>query len=381
MRTIVRGDLVENPNQNFISSSKENKKTLQWELWQSCNNNCAFCYLGKGKACTSKERKLKSLIDLRETLDKLDYNVYNKVSLIGGEFFQGQMSDKDVNDAYFSVIDKLCELYSSGLIDSVWILASLMIGDQKDLYKTLRLFADAGFSEENTNNESAVWVCTSWDDLGRFHNEKQKQNWKFHIKNIKKEFPWVKLNTAMILTQGFCEKYLDGSFSPSDFAREYDTVLCFAQTRIFDMEYEEDELREKVSRLQDGADVDQFLTKLKGDREASLGFRFYPDRKTFRKFLVKLAKQDPDFYDALFNLDRGADEIYKNFNNKDEAEILRKDDKTYLAAPSVYDRRTNPNCRIAAYECKHPIAYAGYIDCNDCMLCDKNQIESSLNNE
>ena len=354
---------------------KQNR-TFQWELWQQCNNNCSFCVLGAGKKQTSNERKLKSLSDFNETLDNLDFDFYKTISLIGGEFFQGQIDDKAVQEAYFRTIKKLCALYKSGIIDTVYISATLTLGDQEDLYKTLKLFDDAKphSVDSNTFNPKGIWVCTSWDPQGRFHTEKQKQNWELHVSKIKKEFPQVKLNTTIILTQVFCEMYLQDSFSPHDFMQKYNTSLAFTQTRIFDTKLEGNEQRKSIEHLEENQKIDEFLTNQKRTIEHEIGFRFFPDRKTFRKFLLKLAKHDKELFNSLFDLSREPYELHKNHNNADADEVQLVDDKTSLEACSVLDRCVNQNCLLQPDECKHPIAYATYSDCNECMICDKKQV-------
>ena len=41
----------------------KDKKSLQFELWQTCNSRCKFCYLGESNLYTSIELKLKAVND------------------------------------------------------------------------------------------------------------------------------------------------------------------------------------------------------------------------------------------------------------------------------------------------------------------------------
>ena len=134
-------------------------KSLQFELWQECNNNCKFCYLGHENRRTPKDVKLSSLQRALNIIsDENNYPEYNTIGFIGGEFFQGQLKDADVRSLFFKVMKKTADLYNSKKIKQVWISATLTIGHQQDLYQTLRLF----------NDHNDIWIITSWDTIGRF---------------------------------------------------------------------------------------------------------------------------------------------------------------------------------------------------------------------
>ena len=107
------------------------------------------------------------------------------------------------------------------------------------------------------------------------------------------------------------------------------------------------------------------------------GFDFFPDRTTFRKFLIEYAKKDPQTYDRLFNIDYRADELYMNFNEKDKAEKQERNKNTTEETLASIDSVENPNCLLQDQK-KHNAFYAGYSDCNACMICDRTQIWDSL---
>ena len=350
------------------------RKCFQWELWQCCNNFCTFCVLGKSSKHTAKERQLKSLTDLKHALKNLDFNEYNNVSLIGGEFFQGQLDDKEVHDSFFEVIEMLCELYMNKKIGSIWCTATLTIGDQSDLYKMLDMFDKAGVRPHPDYDSSGLWICTSWDKHGRFHKPQYLENWQHHTAKIKEEYPWVKLNTSVILTQEVCEMYIKGEFVPKEFKEKHNTDLVLSPPRIFDMEDEGFESQNKFKTMGEAGSLDEHITKMKADLEEKLGFRFFPDRRTFRRFILKFSKQDADLYSSLFDVNRTTDELYKNFNDHDDMELHKRNEESNIEACTIIDTTPNINCLVESFDKKHPYSYAGYIDGNDCMLCDRNQI-------
>ena len=351
-------------------------KTFQWELWQSCNNMCSFCCLGKGNRHVSKERQLKSLSDLKQALECLDYSQFDTLSLIGGEFFQGQLSNSKVNQAFFEIINKICELYKDGRIDSVWITATLTLGDQKDLYRTLEKFEKV--IPEATKGSDGLWLCTSWDLEGRFRKKELEATWQHHMEKIANDFSWVKLNTTTILTQKFCEAYLNGDFVPKSFMEKHKTTLAFTQPRIYDLELDVENARAKVKEVIASNSTDEFLTYLKSKIEMDIGFKFFPERKLFRKFLLKLAKEDRNLFENLFDLNREATELHKNYSNLDTDDLRVADLETKLEACSIVGAISNPNCRSASLEQRHVIDYATYCDSNACMICDYEQIKKSL---
>ena len=368
-------DVPENlTEEDLLYHNNYGRRSFQWELWECCNNLCKFCYLGKDNRHTDKKRQLKSLEDLKKNLDNLDFNVYNNISLIGGEFFQGQMADPEIKESYMEMIHKVADLYADKKIGSVWITATLTIGDQADLYETLDVFERAGCMPLPEFGASGVWICTSWDAEGRFHTEQSRENWEFHMKNIENYYPWVKKNTTIILSQKLCEMYLNNEFSPHDFMDKFGTALFYKQPGIFEVESKGNGSSGDLLELAEVGQADVYLTETKKKVEDYLGFRFYPDRRTFRRFLIKYAKEDPDTYERLFNIMFRADELHRNFNNVYEEDWHARNKNSNLESNADSDAIFNKHCRLEPMEAKHIINYATYVDCNDCMICDRNQI-------
>lgn len=368
---------IDNIDSDVLYSNNVGRRSYQWELWECCNNLCDFCYLGKDNRHTDKKRQLKSLEDLINNLENLDYTVFNNISLIGGEFFQGQIADKDVNHLFFKMIDKLSELYVDKKIGSIWITATLTIGDQADLYKTLEIFERRGVLPLPEYGASGVWICTSWDPVGRFRTNERLKNWEFHMKNIEKQFPWVKRNTTIILQQKLCEMYINDEFVPKDFMKEFDTSLFYKQPGFYETDLEDEHGSINIDITDKFDDADKFLTEIKQTLNTKMGYQFFPDRKTFRQFLVKYAKQDPETYERLFNIMFRADDLHRNFNDdyEEKCYVRHKDSNLEVTdGGNVF----NEHCRIEPRENKHILEYATYNDCNECMICDREQIWKSI---
>ena len=104
-------DLSTLSDDDKLYTNNTGRKSFQWELWQYCNSLCKFCYLGEDNRIHNKKRQLQSLKDLNLSIDHMDFEVYNNISLIGGEFFQGQLNDPEIYDKFFSTIKRIFQLY------------------------------------------------------------------------------------------------------------------------------------------------------------------------------------------------------------------------------------------------------------------------------
>ena len=147
---------------------------LQFELWEECNSKCKFCYLGKANQFTPDSVKLSNL---QKTIDKVsDMNIYNDIdclAYIGGEFFQGQLANKDVRNKFFELMTITSNLVKTNMIKEAWISASLITKLQDGLKETIQMFED----------KSKLWILTSYDTVGRFHSQQGLDIW---LQNLKK---------------------------------------------------------------------------------------------------------------------------------------------------------------------------------------------------
>jgi hypothetical protein len=360
------------------------KKSFQWELWQCCNNLCSFCYLGKNNRHNDKDRQLKSLKDLLGFLEDFDFNTFNNVSLIGGEFFQGQLEDQEIRDLFYQVIRKLASFYVDKKIGSIWVAATLTIGDQADLYEMLDIFEDAGVKPHPDYGASGVWICTSWDPQGRFHTKGSEKNWEFHMKNMSENYPHVKKNTTIILTQRLLEMYLNGDYVPRKFMRDFQTCLFYKQANFFDIDscdsYNHSSLASLIKGYKEGR-LPEEMMRLKERHNEELGYEFYPRRATFRKFLLKYASEDKETFDKICNINYRADELYRNFDCNLESEQYLRDKSSNFESDAFVDMIPNEDCQIREHDKKHTIGYATYGDSNACVICDRNQVWKSLYGE
>ena len=254
-------------------------KVLQFEVWNECNNACTFCS-NKYVYDISAEEKIQNLQIVKAKLaDSKSIREYSKIGLIGGEFFQGQLKDKNVKSLYLSVIDMLNLLLDTGKIKEYWTTATLIAENQDDLFEHL----------DHISDKSKVWICTSYDTSGRFHTSKMLESWKNNMKKLKTFFPEIHINTTTILTGDFIEEYLTGKFSIHKFTSEFDSTW-FSKPPMLPSECTE--------------------TKIEFNKKVN---NFFPTRKRFLEFLLKFKMQESDVeYDKLFNTQLRADALIKS---------------------------------------------------------------------
>ena len=309
-------------------------KQLQFELWKTCNSKCTFCYLDKDNLYTSDVIKLQNINNVIKTVSNLDlYKEYDTIALIGGEFFQGQLNTPEIKEKFFELIKILVKLANENYIKNIWISATLTIGNQIDLYKTLQIL-DTG--------KANYWILTSYDTIGRFHTQKMLENWEYHMKNIKSLYKRCNLNTTMILTGDLITKYLANEFSFHAFEKEYNTSLFLKLGAIPDNTY-----------------------KTKQEMNNKVGY-FFPKRKDFLQFLFRIKTENIKLYDKLFNIKYRADTLICTYrNNKFISTRNKKNNLESFDSTVDY-----------IMECGHLSLYKIYIDSDKCALCDKSNIIS-----
>ena len=307
-------------------------KQLQFELWQECGNGCKFCYLQEENKFTPDKLKIMACNNAYNKISDLsNYPEYDTLAYLGGEFFQGQMKNPEVKQAFMRLMEKTKQLYLDGYVKHIWVYATMTIGDQKDLYDMLELFGDL----------PEFWILTSYDTIGRFHTPKMEETWKYHMKNIRKLYPHIKLNITTILSEDCIQKYINNEISFTDMIKEYDCNFFFKQCGFGGL------TKERMNEILPG---------------------FFPRREIFLEFLKKFKQQEtPDMWDRLFNIQYRADTLYRNYNDEKHQMELRQRYKNKRW-------ETDEKVECGVNKCGHLMTYAAYIDNEECVLCDKEMI-------
>lgn len=313
------------------------RRQYQFELWSECNSKCKFCYLGKSNGFTPDSKKLENINKTLEIIsDENLYKEINCLAYIGGEFFQGQMKNPEVKSGFLKLMKKSNEFLERGLIDQVWICATLTIGDQRDLFDSLECFSDT----------SKVWILTSYDTVGRFHTEKMFHDWENNLDTIREKYPDIKINITSILTGDFIDKYLSGSLRLMDVVYKHGCSLFLKPPCPVEHEggfYSKQETNQIIPN-------------------------FFPTRKKFIEFLSKYKGVESDAsYEKLFNMKLRSDYLFK-FRDDGLAKLHRIKEKSQ----EVTEFGSINNITMP---CGHSNQYAIYIDDDDhCAICDKIRI-------
>ena len=310
---------------------------IQYELWRECNCKCTYCTLGIDNCLTSNELKLQSMQTAIDEMKQFKSNEHQTVGFIGGEFFQGQLNTPEIKSKFMELITEANNLLNNNIVKDLWLNASLLIGNQDDLYEAINLIDD----------KTKLWVLTSYDTIGRFHTKKMLDTWKYHMNKLHNDYPEVKLNTTSILTGDFIEKYLNDEFDIEDFKAKYHTNL-FLKTTV------------KPGHL-------SHLTKQEINDKIG---NFFPTQEKFQEFLFTYySREGEDEYHKLFSNDLRADEVRKNFNDENKRNIkFIRDKNTLEETIDCIDEH------IDNLSCGHSSIYQSYVDSDDCSICDKQQI-------
>lgn len=312
----------------------------QFELWEECNSRCKFCYLGNNNIHTEDSVKIQNI---RNVIDKISDRGFLKndeidcLAFIGGEFFQGQMDNPEVKSEFLRMMGIVNGYLEDGTINQVWISATLTIGDQKDMYDTLKCFKDL----------SKVWILTSYDTIGRFHTEKMKQDWLDNLARLREYSKDVKINITSILTGDFIDRYIDGTLDLYQISEKYDCAIFLKPTC-------------STNRLKEGTDnKEQTNEKIPN---------FFPTREKFLQFLMKYKAQEESFmYDKLFNMKFRSDYLYKYSNG------FKKSHRIKDKFQEDMDGETD------VLPCGHSSQYKIYVhDDKHCAVCDKEMIRKMV---
>ena len=314
------------------------RTSFQFELWEECNSKCTFCYLGKNNKKTDDQYKIQNIEDALKQISNPSFiQKFNCIGYIGGEFFQGQLSNIKVKDAFMKLMSFTAMLLKTKKIEAVWISASLLIGNQNDLFNTLKLFDDL----------SKVWVLTSYDTFGRFHSLQELNTWKNNLDRLKSSFPSLQLNITSIVTGDFIRKYLARELELYAIAKQYHCAVFL-----------------KPPCLLDGL-------KTKNEMNDILGY-FFPFRSDVLKFLIAYKHEfSSEMYDKLFNMKYRAEYLQLYGHRQKFSHRIASAHQEYSSG-TVNDITYIPTNSILL--CGHSSQYQCYIDSDQCIICDKDMI-------
>jgi len=183
---------------------------LQFEIWKDCYHNCPFCFNREIPAVRNKKKSLEYTLNV---LNEIPHRTYDSIGLIGGEFFDGQLKNSELNNLFYKVIDCIINKIKEGKTKRVLITASLMYQDSREWFVFCRYL-------KSHNVEDKFLICTSWDSIYRF-NSMTKTIWETIVCETQKRFPKLKIHIEMIITQHFLEEILSQKLIIKDFEKQW----------------------------------------------------------------------------------------------------------------------------------------------------------------
>lgn len=162
------------------------------DLWNHCNNRCRFCY--NQTIFHLPENVEEHLDTCNDILNSGFVKGFNKLRILGGELFDGAIDILNVRDKFNKILISISNLLKND-VDKLNLLTNLIYADNKDLKETLQFFENQGLIHK-------VEISTSYDMYGRFSEESETWWWN-NINWIKTNYPFMKIDIGMIMTQPF----------------------------------------------------------------------------------------------------------------------------------------------------------------------------------
>ena len=282
---------------------------LQLVMWVDCNSHCAFCLNRRGLANKDfHEDKIENINKALDIVRKIEPGQYDFIGLIGGEFFQGQITE-DVAPHYKELVAEIKDKIDKKYVKQLFVASSLMGPDN---YAEFQKYFSAF-------NKSEILVCTSyntWGQFGCFPESNWQNNYKLFTDN------GYQLHIEIIASESNLNAIIEGRLNLLPWVRK--------NIRI------------------------DFLRPIDFINEPKQKFPcFFPKRETFIKFMMFLEVNFPMMLDDFMSLKQRASLLHNfTFDQKVERKEEFNEGEGYVM------------------KCGHSSLFKAYIDCDKCMACD-----------
>lgn len=339
-------------------SSREAIQAIQFELWPDCKTGCPFCYLNGTRRVTTLQEKINNVKDALKTLKNTELmQAYNAVGLIGGEFFQGQITGLEAH--WNELITYLSILLKENQIKEVWIASSLINIIQGDLIGVLYILSQTELLEDQR-----ITLCTSFDTIGRFNynfdgvtpeeiEELAKEgivpgmldpdklnDWLTQIDFVRKNYTNVVIHVQVILTQDVIDKLIEDP-NYFDFITDRGCIIDFRYPSI------------TRADCPTATVIEDYRSLLLTHYQDFPPKFFIESRASFLRFL------------SIYMEKYGIEKV-RNLLHQPEMRSRRL--KIYVDNAELEDRWNDERDRYL--ECGHLIDGLCYIDSNKCIYCD-----------
>lgn len=339
-------------------SSREAIQAIQFELWPDCKTGCPFCYLNGTRRVTTLQEKINNVKDALKTLKNTELmQAYNAVGLIGGEFFQGQITGLEAH--WNELITYLSILLKENRIKEVWIASSLINIIQGDLIGVLYILSQTELLEDQR-----ITLCTSFDTIGRFNynfdgvtpeeiEELAKEgivpgmldpdklnDWLAQIDFVRENYTNVAIHVQVILTQDVIDKLIEDP-NYFDFITDRGCIIDFRYPSI------------TRAACPTATVIEDYRSLLLARYQDFPPKFFIESRASFLRFL------------SIYMEKYGIEKV-RNLLHQPEMRSRRL--KIYVDNAELEDRWNDERDRYL--ECGHLIDGLCYIDSDKCIYCD-----------
>lgn len=286
-----------------------NSRFLQLVLWVDCNSHCVFCLNRRG--LSNKDFKEDKIANIKKALDivrTINQDQYDFIGMIGGEFFQGQITE-EVAPYYQELVNEIKNKIDQKYIKKLFVASSLMGPNNYDEFQKY-------FS---TFNKSEIMICTSYNTWGQFGCFPES-NWQNNYKKFTDN--GYQLHIEIIASEANLQAIINKELN----------LLPWVRNNI---------------RI-------DFLRPIDFVNEPKDKFpQFFPKRETFIKFLMFLEVNFPTMLDDFMSLKQRASLLH-NFTF--DQHVQRKEE---------FDEGEG-----SLMNCGHSEMFRAYIDGDGCMACD-----------
>lgn len=254
---------------------------VQFELWKDCSNGCKFCF-NKGQKDIDKITSIEFIMDkLNDPMIK----EYDEIGFNGGELFDKQLDDSNVEKKFYNMFDICIKLINEGYINKIYIASALLF----DMKKHLIPFLD--YANKNGILENLL-LCSSYDLKYRFYTDDRKKLWQDNMIQLHQKYPTLKLHTEIILTGFFIDAVLNDEFNIQQFCDTYHT---------------------RIDYIEPSSGLYYYDIK---DASKDL-INFFPTKEQFMKFLNKTIIQKKEIdVNTFLSPELRSDKIYSLYNGK-----------------------------------------------------------------
>jgi hypothetical protein len=188
-------------------------KFIQFQVWQDCKNGCRFC--------SEKQYPSNKLDDIKFVLNKLNSEEmleFDEVGIIGGEFFDDQLEDAEVQEKFYEMCYKMCTMH----FKKIYIATSLIYDMSIYFAPFLDKLREWGVADK-------VLICTSWDSFLRFSTFDKYVQWKVNMGLLRRYYSDFKTHIEVILTGHFIDSVLSGAINITELSTQYNSRIDFIE--------------------------------------------------------------------------------------------------------------------------------------------------------